>query len=86
MISDPAARKKLFNSLQEASDSMTRIAAERDLIKEIVKAASEEHGVEKKVIAKMARIYYKQNFDQEVKEFQDMESLYEIVTGRSSQE
>jgi hypothetical protein len=86
MISDPVARKKIRDALQEISNSMTRIEAERDLVKEIISAVSEEHKIKKKAISKMARIYHKQNFDQEVKEFQDLEALYDDVTGRKTEE
>jgi hypothetical protein len=86
MISDPVARKKIRDALQEISNSMTRVEAERDLIKEIISNVSEEHKIKKKAISKMARIYHKQNFDQEVKEFQDLEALYDDVTGRKTEE
>jgi hypothetical protein len=35
-ISSPEDRKKIKDALQEISDSMTRVEAERDLIKDIV--------------------------------------------------
>ena len=35
-ISNPADRKAISGALQEISDSMTRIAAERELIKEAI--------------------------------------------------
>ena len=41
MISNPADRKKIKDALQEISDAMTRIAAEKDLIKEIVADVSD---------------------------------------------
>ena len=47
-ISSPADRKKIKDALQEISDSMTRIQAERDLIKDIVKEVADTHQLPKK--------------------------------------
>ena len=62
MISNPADRKKIKDALQEISDAMTRIAAEKDLIKEIVADVSDNFQMEKKTVNKMARVYHKQYF------------------------
>jgi hypothetical protein len=75
-ISSPADRKKIKDALQEISDSMTRVAAERDLIKDIVKDVSDNFQLPKKYINKMARIYHKQNFQVTQQETEELESLY----------
>lgn len=75
-ISNPADRKKIKDALQEISDSMTRIQAERDLIKDIVKDVSDNYQLPKKHINKMARIYHKQNFQITQQEQDELESLY----------
>lgn len=84
MISSPEDRKKLKNALQEISNSLTRVEAERDLIKDIVKNLSEEFELSKKVVSKMARIYHKQNFSEEKQAFEDLETLYEEVINPQS--
>ena len=43
MISSPADRKRIKDSLQEISDSMTRMQAERDLVKDIKANLYEEY-------------------------------------------
>lgn len=75
-ISSPDDRKKIKDALQEISDSMTRIQAERDLIKDIVNEVSDTHQLPKKYINKMARIFHKQNFQITQQEQDELESLY----------
>ena len=79
MISNPEQRKKFQGALQEISNSLTRISAERDLIKDIVAELTQEFELPKKTVNKLARIYHKQNFNQEAQEFSDLEALYEEV-------
>jgi len=79
MISNPVDRKKIKDALQEISHSFTRIEAERDLIKDIVKDLSEQYQLSKKIVNKMARVYHKQNFDQEVATHEEFETLYEEI-------
>ena len=78
-ISNPEDRKKIKNALQEISDSMTRMEAERDLIKDIIQDVSDNHKLPKKYISKMARIYHKQNFQITQQETEELESLYITV-------
>lgn len=79
MISNPDDRKKFNDALQEISNSLTRISAERDLIREIVKDLSDNYEIPKKTINKLAKVYYKQNFNQEAQDFEELETLYEEV-------
>ena len=86
-ISSPTDRKKIKDALQEISNSMTRIESERDLIKEIKADLSEEFKdqLSKKQIARMARVYHKQNFQEEVAQHEQFEMLYEEITGQKSE-
>lgn len=80
-ISSPADRKKIRDALQEISNCMVRVEAERDLIKDIKATLHEEFKevLTKKQIGKMARVYHKQNFSQEQAESEQFEQLYEEV-------
>lgn len=78
-ISSPTDRKKFRDALQEISNSYTRISAERDLVKDIVKDLSDEFQLPKKTVSKMAKVYHKQNFNLERQEFEDFEHLYQEV-------
>lgn len=73
---------KTTKALEEINDSMTRIAAERDLIKETVSKVSAELGINKKLIRRMAKSHFNRSFDMDVAEDKDFESLYETVTKR----
>lgn len=79
MINNQVDRKKFNDALQEASNSMTRIEAEKDLIKTIVQDLSDNFQLPKKTVNKLAKIYHKQNFNQEAQEFEELETLYEEV-------
>ena len=58
-ISSPSDRQKIKKLLSEVSDSMTRIAAERDLIKETIKEMS--LFPEEAVVAKITDVFQVQN-------------------------
>ena len=55
--SSPEDRKRIRTALQEMSDSMTRIEAERDLMKEIITNVHEEFELSKKTFRRMAKVY-----------------------------
>lgn len=84
-IQDPAVRKIVRDAMGEISASMTRVEAERDLIKEIVKKLNEDHQLSKKALNKMARAYHKQSFTKEVEEADEFQTLYETVLGSESE-
>ena len=78
-ISSPADRKKIKDALHEISGSMTRIEAERDYIKEAIKELADEFKLSKRTLNKMARVYHKQNYSQEVANHEEFEGLYETI-------
>jgi hypothetical protein len=78
----PEQKKDLQKAVQEISDSMTRMEAERDLIKEIVKDQSDQLQIPKKVISKIAKTFHKQNLAQEVADHEEFVELYEKVTSK----
>lgn len=80
-IQDPEVRRKVRNAMGEISASMTRIEAERDLIKETVKRLNDEHQLSKKALNKMAKAYHKQSYTKEVEEQDEFQTLYETVLG-----
>lgn len=79
MINSDIDRKKFKDALQEIANSKTRIAAENDLIKEIISDLSEVFELPKKTVSKLAKVYYKQNMSQEAADFDELETLYEEV-------
>ena len=81
IIQNDAAKKQVNDALNNASDSLARIEGERELIKEIINKLNEDFSIEKKNIRKMIRTFHKQNFEQEVEEHNDFQSIYETITG-----
>lgn len=84
MITNPADRKKIQGVLQEASNSLTRIEAERDLIKEMVKDVSKEYDLPKRVVNKLIKVYHKQSFQEECVTHDEFETLYETVVPKTA--
>jgi hypothetical protein len=78
-ISSPVDRQKIKKMLGEISGSMTRMEAERDLIRETIKAMSDEFQLPKKTLNRMAKVYHKQNYTQEVAEHEEFEDLYTMI-------
>jgi hypothetical protein len=78
-ISNPADREKLLKVIRECSDSMTRAQAEKDYIREAVADISKQLQLPKKLVSKMVKVYYKQNYDEEVAVHDQFETLYETV-------
>lgn len=76
LLANPADQKKLLDMLREASNSLTRIEGERDLIREMKKRVCDELQLEKKVINRMVKVYHKQSFQEEVAEHEQFETLY----------
>ena len=79
--SSPEDRKKIKDALIEISTSLTRVEAERDLIKDILAEVEDKFELPKKYTRKLARIYHKQNYAEIRQEQDDVETLYETVTG-----
>jgi hypothetical protein len=72
-------KAKVLGCLQEISNSLTRIEAERDLIKEILQKMQDECEIPKKLSRKLARVYHKRNYEEEVAEQSDFQTIYENV-------
>ena len=76
-------KKQIKNAIQEASNSLLRIDAEKDLIKDITDNLFDTYKIPKKTISKIIRVYHKQNFNEEVASNEEFEDLYQSVTKTS---
>jgi hypothetical protein len=63
---------------------MTRVGAERDLQKEIINETFDKLGVDKKMIRRLAKVYFKANFNDEVEENNQFESFYDEVMRKTA--
>lgn len=75
----PDQKVKLKNKFEEISKSLTRIAAERDLIKEILGDIKDEFEIAPKVSRKLAKIYHKRNLQEVVAEHSEVTDTYETL-------
>jgi hypothetical protein len=80
----PEDKKVLRKAIMEMNDSMTRVGAERDLQKEIINETFDKLGVDKKMIRRLARVYFKANFNDEVEENNQFESFYDEVMRKTA--
>lgn len=78
-LANPKDREDLLKVLKECSDSMTRIKAEKDFMKEAIKDVCEKLDIPKRLVNRMAKVYHKQNYDEEVAVQDQFETLYETV-------
>jgi len=76
-------RNRLKNAIREMNDSMTRVAAERDLQKETIRTLHDELGLDKKMVRRMARTYYNANFNSEVEDNKSFEEFYSTIINGS---
>jgi hypothetical protein len=81
---NPTDKLKLIGALKEVSISLTRMDAERDLQKGIKNDICKELDLDKKVFAKLAKVWHNQNFNDEVEAHKQFEDLYTILAKTSS--
>lgn len=79
----PEDKKKIKNVVMELNDSMTRAAAERDFQKEAVNNLHDSLGIDKKLVKRMAKVYFKANFSEEVEENNTFEEMYDQIVKAS---
>lgn len=77
--STDADKKRIKDCMDEISNSYLRQEAERDFIKEAIVSLEDDVGIPKKYLAKMAKIYHKQNMSELVSEIEEIEALLESV-------
>ncbi len=72
-------KKQLSAMLTETSKSQARAMGEREYVREAIKKVVEDLKLPKKLVTKLVKVHYKQNFDEEVVEHEEFEKLYETV-------
>ena len=77
--SSPADRQKLKLALEQITDSMARMDAEKDHIKEVITMIIENFELDPKHVRKMAKTMYDRSFADLQQENEDFELLYESV-------
>lgn len=72
-------KDRLRNSIRELNDSMTRVASERDFQKQTIDDVSDKTGVDKKIIRRMAKVYFRSTYQQEQEDNRQFEEFYDGV-------
>lgn len=73
-------RKRIHDCMIEISNSMTRVEAERDFVKDAVNSICDELQLDKKIFRRMVKVYHKQSFADEVVKDSEFQELYDVVT------
>lgn len=76
---NPADIKAIMDGVREIDNSMTRIDAERDYIKESVAELAEKYNLPKKHLSKFVRAYHKNSLGKQISEDDDFESLVTVL-------
>jgi hypothetical protein len=72
--------KAIKSAIDEVNVSQTKIDFEKQLQKEIIDVAFDNFKIPKKILAKMAKVKYKQSFATEVSEQKEFEALFEVIS------
>jgi Transcriptional regulator DsbA len=70
-------KEKLKGVVKELNDSLTRVASERDFQKDAINTAAEEIGLDKKLVRKLAKVYFTATYDQEVDDQNEFRDYYD---------
>ena len=74
-------KKIIRDTLDEFVDSLTRVAAEKDLQKEMTARIKEETTIAPRVFRKMAKVAFASNFSEEVALHEEFEETYQEIIG-----
>ena len=77
---DETQLKALKGAIDEINVAFQQIEFQNNAIKDVVDATYDSLGVPKKIIKRMAKVYYNQSIQTEIDEFKDFEALFEAIT------
>lgn len=72
--------KIVRDAIEEISNHFRKIEDENLAIKDIVDSVYDQYKLPKKITKRLAKVYFKQNFSQQVVEDKEFEALYVGVT------
>lgn len=76
---DAATLKRIADAVQEICDSKTRIAGEKDFIKDAIASLHEEVGIQKDEIRYLVDSHFKQSNEEKVEKITTLAEIYELV-------
>ena len=79
MPTSPADIKKVQDAVKESYNSMVRISAEKDLMKDIAAKMKEELGMPPSLFNRMVKTYFKSSFTTETEKAEEFADVYESL-------
>lgn len=79
MPSNPEDIGKIKKAIKQTSDSLTRIDAEKDFIKDVGDALKVDYNMPRQLFNRLVKVYHKQNYSEESAKSEEFELLYETV-------
>jgi hypothetical protein len=71
--------RAIKSAIDEINVSQTKIDFEKQVQKEIIDVAYDNFKIPKKILARMAKVKYKQTYSTEVAEQKEFEALFEVL-------
>lgn len=81
MIINTRTKQDILNCLQEMSNSMLRIEAERDHMKAILEKMKTEFEIPPKIGRRLAKTFHKRSYEEEVASNQEFSEAYGALAG-----
>jgi hypothetical protein len=81
MIINTRTKQDILNCLQEMSNSMIRIEAERDHMKSILEKMKDEYEIPPKIGRRLAKTFHKRSYEEEVASNQEFSDAYGALAG-----
>lgn len=77
--SNPKDKTTINGAIREIADCLTRIESERELIADIAAGLKEEYDLPKRLVNKMASVYFKGNHQEVTAEMEEFETFFEAI-------
>lgn len=77
-------KKAVKGCLQEISNSYTRVAAEKELVKEVIQRMADEFEMNKKLSRKLAKVYHKRNIEEEIAANEELTETYDMIVSKDT--
>jgi hypothetical protein len=75
-------KKKMLEAMRKMSDCWSEMEAARDTVKGIVKELCEELEIPRKEFTKCAKVFHKQNFNEEDESHELFKSMYKALVSK----
>lgn len=81
MIINTRTKSEILDCLQQISNSLVRIEAERDYIKDVIEKMKNEYEIPPKIGRRLAKTFHKRSYEEEVASNQEFNEAYGAIAG-----